>query len=158
MSRTTQPSTGGAAGVAGGGAAQAASGAQRILTPEQMSWGKGPESMPAGAQASMLYGDPTKAELFAMRMKLPKGYRIPPHSHANTEIVTILSGTYEVGKGKTGDASQATRLTAGGFFVSEPGTPHYSFARDAVVLQVNGMGPWVTSYVNPSDDPRQSRH
>jgi len=158
MSRTTQPTSAGATGVAGRPAAQAAPGAHQILTPDQISWGKGPESMPPGAQASMLYGDPAKAELFAMRMKVPKGYRIPPHSHPNTEIVTILSGTYNVGAGETADAGRATRLPAGGFFVFDAGAPHYSFAEDEVVLQVNGMGPWVTNYVNPSDDPRQALH
>jgi quercetin dioxygenase-like cupin family protein len=114
--------------------------------------------MPPGAQACVLYGDPTKPGLFAMRMKLPKGYRIAPHAHANTEIVTILSGFYVVGAGEMADASGATRLPADGFFVFEAGSPHYSFAEEAVVLQVNGMGPWVTNYVNPADDPRQARH
>ena len=158
MSRTTQPSSAGATGVAGGAAARTGSAAHRILTPHQIGWGQGPASMPPGAQASMLYGDPTRAELFAMRVKLPKGYRIPPHTHPNTEIVTVLSGTYDVGAGETADARRATRLPAGGFFVFDAGAPHYSFVEDEVVLQVNGMGPWVTNYVNPSDDPRQARH
>ena len=127
MSRTTQPSSEGTAGVVGGAAAQTVSGAQRILTPDQISWGKGPESMPPGAQASVLYGDPTKTELFAMRVKLPRGYRIPAHTHPNTEIVTVLSGAYGVGAGETADASRATRLPAGGVFVFEAGAPHYTF-------------------------------
>jgi quercetin dioxygenase-like cupin family protein len=158
MSRTTQPTPAGAPRAAGGEAARTAPGAHRILTPDQISWGKGPESMPPGAQASMLHGDPAKAEVFAMLVKLPKGYKIPPHSHQNTEIVTVLSGAYRVGAGETADASRATRLPAGGFFVFEPGAPHYSFVEDEAILQVSGMGPWVTTYVNPSDDPRKALH
>jgi len=153
MSTTVQPTAG-----AAGAAPAEAPGRHRILAPEQFGWGPGPVSMPPGAEACVLYGDPAKAEVFSMRMKLPKGYAIPPHSHANAEIVTVLSGAYRVGAGERADRDQTTRLTAGGFFAFEAGAPHFTFVEEDAVLQVNGMGPWVTSYVDPSDDPRQGRH
>lgn len=154
MSTTVQPTPTGA-GIATAGTAPAA---PRILAPEAMSWGPGPASMPPGAQSCVLFGDPTRAEVFAMRMKVPKGYAIPPHKHQNDEIVTVLSGAYRVGAGERADPDQTTRLTAGGFFAFEAGAPHYSFVEEDTVLQVNGMGPWSTTYVNPADDPREGRH
>jgi hypothetical protein len=36
--------------------------------------------------------------LFALRLKLPKGYHIPPHTHPKPEVVTILSPPIEVRK------------------------------------------------------------
>ena len=65
-------------------------------------WGPGPASIPKGAQAAAIYGDASKEGLFALRLKLPKGYHIPPHAHPKPEVVTILSGTLRLGEGKCG--------------------------------------------------------
>jgi len=56
-----------------------------IIAPEEMKWGAGPAALPPGAEAVVLYGDPSKEGLFAMRIKVPRGYRIPPHSHSKPE-------------------------------------------------------------------------
>ncbi len=53
----------------------------KMLTAPEIKWGPGPASLPKGAEAVVLYGDPTKEGLFALRLKFPKGYRIPPHTH-----------------------------------------------------------------------------
>jgi hypothetical protein len=50
----------------------------KLMTPAEIRWGTGPAILPAGAQAAVLYGDPTKDGLFSMRFNLPKGYRVPP--------------------------------------------------------------------------------
>ena len=154
MSTTVQPTSAGA----GAAPAEAPSAPQPILPTEQITWGPGPASMPPGSQSCTLYGDPARTGAFVMRVKVPKGYAIPAHSHANAELVTVLSGAYRVGAGERADAEQTTRLTAGGFFAFEPNSPHFSFVDEEAVLQVSGIGPWVTTYVNPADDPRQGLH
>jgi hypothetical protein len=55
--------------------------AHTIITADAVEWKAAPASLPAGAQAVVLYGDPAKEGLFAMRLKLPRGYHIPPHTH-----------------------------------------------------------------------------
>ena len=50
-----------------------------IVTPASLAWTDGPPSLPAGSKVAVMAGDPTKAGLFAMRLKLPADYRIPPH-------------------------------------------------------------------------------
>jgi hypothetical protein len=62
----------------------------KILTPNDVKWSPGPGSIPKGAEVAVLYGDPSKEGLFAMRLKLPKGYVIPPHSHPKPEVVTVI--------------------------------------------------------------------
>jgi hypothetical protein len=47
---------------------------------QEIKWGPAPPSIPPGAQAAVLYGDPGKEGLFSLRLKLPKGYHIPPHT------------------------------------------------------------------------------
>src|SRR6516164_3929210 len=51
-------------------------GEQKMYTPQEIKWSAGPASLPAGAEMAVLYGDPGKEELFALRLKVPKGYRV----------------------------------------------------------------------------------
>lgn len=145
-------------GFAGVAAAQnVTSGTHRIFTPTQIRWTEGPASLPPGAQAALLYGDPTKEGPFALRLKFPKGYKIPPHTHPRTEIVTVISGTFNVGMGKTAIAAKAAPLPAGSFFAFDPGLAHYASVDEETVVQLNSSGPWMVNYINPADDPRKGR-
>lgn len=142
---------------AGLSAAQSESMQSRTLfTPQEIKWGPGPASLPAGAEIAVLYGDPGKEGLFAMRAKLPKDYRVPPHSHGKPEVVTVLSGMARLGMGQTLDASQAQALPPGSFFVTPPGMAHYFMTDEETVIQINSEGPWSITYVNPADDPRKA--
>ena len=89
--------------------------AHTIITADAIEWKAAPASLPAGAKAALLYGDPAKEGLFAMRLKLPKGYHIPPHTHPKPEVVTVISGTAKLGMGETADQAKAQRLPAGSF-------------------------------------------
>jgi quercetin dioxygenase-like cupin family protein len=126
-----------------------------IVAPQEIKWGPAPAVLPPGAEAAVLFGDPGKAGLFALRLKLPAGYSVPPHMHPVDEVVTVISGTFNLGMGKTADQSQARPMPAGSFFAMPPDTPHYAFIDEATVIQINSVGPWGLTYVNPEDDPRQ---
>ena len=126
-----------------------------LLTAQEIKWASAPPSIPAGAQVAVLYGNPGKDGMFAMRLKMPKGYRIAPHTHPKPEIVTVISGTARLGTGKTADPAKAKVLPAGSFFAMSPGMAHYFLADDDTVIQLNSTGPWSLTYVNPADDPRQ---
>ena len=41
------------------------------------------------------------------------------------------------------------------FIALEPGTPHFVFVDEETVVQLNNIGPWVITYIDPKDDPRQ---
>lgn len=140
---------------AGATSVQAQTGEHVVLTPQAIKWGPAPASLPPGAQVAVLYGDPSKAGAFAMRIKAPKGFRIPPHSHPEPEIVTIVSGTFRLGMGEVADRSKTQALPAGSFFVFQPGMHHYAWTDEETVIQINSTGPWGIDYVNPADDPRK---
>src|SRR5215203_3544163 len=120
-------------------------------------WGPAPASVPKGAQAAGIYGDASKEGLFALRLKLPKGYHIPPHTHPKPELVTVLSGTLRLGEGATADQAKTKPLPAGSFFAMSPGMQHYVYADEETVLQLNSTGPWGLTYVNEKDDPRKTQ-
>jgi quercetin dioxygenase-like cupin family protein len=132
-----------------------ASDEHKLLTAEEIKWSAGPASIPPGSQVAVLYGDPSKDGLFAMRLKVPKGYNIAPHTHPKPEIVTVISGMARLGMGETPDAAKAKALPAGSFFALMPGMAHYFSADEDTVIQLNSSGPWAIQYVNPKDDPRK---
>jgi len=128
-----------------------------MVTPKELRWKPGPPSLPPGAQMVVIEGDPAAAgKQFTFRLKVPAGYRIPPHFHPADEHVTIVSGEFLMGMGETFDESKARPLSAGSFAVMPVNVRHYAFTRQPAVVQVHGVGPWGITYVNPEDDPRNT--
>ena len=125
-----------------------------IVNSEEIKWGAGPAALPHGAKSVVLYGDPSKEGLFAMRVKVPKGYRIPPHTHSKPEIVTVISGATRLGMGETADEKKTQSFKQGGFMAMPPGTAHFVYVEEDTVIQLNSIGPWEINYINPTDDPR----
>jgi quercetin dioxygenase-like cupin family protein len=119
-----------------------------------LAWGPAPAVFPAGAKMAVLQGDPSKPEWFTVRLDLPNGYRVQPHFHPTDELLTIISGTFLLGMGDTLDAAHATVMPAGGFGTVAANMHHYAIARGRTVVQVQGMGPFVLTYVRSQDDPR----
>jgi hypothetical protein len=126
-----------------------------IALPDQVTWGPAPASLPPGAKAAVLEGNPSEPGPFTMRVLLPNRYRIPPHYHAAVEHVTVLKGTFKVGMGESFNGSAMTSLPTGTFAALEPGTRHFAEAQGETIVQLHGVGPWGITYVSPADDPRQ---
>lgn len=126
-----------------------------VALPDKITWGPGPASLPAGAKAALLEGNPAEAGPFTLRVSLPDSYRIPPHSHPRVEHVTVMKGTLKVGMGDRFDSSAMTALPTGTFAAIQPGTTHFVEAQGETILQLHGVGPWELTYVNPADDPRK---
>jgi quercetin dioxygenase-like cupin family protein len=122
--------------------------------PQSVKWSPAPAVFEPGAQIAVMQGDPSKAgEEFTVRLRLPNGYKVKPHTHPTTEHVTVLAGTFLVGMGSTFDRTKMVALEPGGF-VSAPGEhPHYAAARGETVVQIHAIGPFALTYVNPSDAP-----
>ena len=59
--------------------------------------------------------------------------------------------------GETANPSKTQSLPAGSFFFLEPGTAHYASFDEETVIQINTIGPWAVTYVNPADDPRKTQ-
>jgi hypothetical protein len=116
-------SAGGLARAQGQGLEPGHEGHHRLYRPDQVQWKDGPPSLPAGAKFAVLEGDPSKSGFFAMRLRLPNGYRIPPHWHPVVERVTVVSGTFHLGMGEQPDWEAMQELPAGSYVSMQPGTP-----------------------------------
>lgn len=129
----------------------------QIITPDEMKWSAGPNSLPKGSEVAVLEGDPAKAGSFTLRLKFPANYRIPPHWHPVTEHVTVLSGSLFMGMGDNFDEAKAKEMPAGSFGYMNPKVHHFAFTHDAAEIQLHGNGPWRITYINPQDDPRGTK-
>lgn len=125
-----------------------------LFRPAEIVWKRGPSSIPPGAELAVLEGDPAKEGPFVMRLKLPDGYRIPPHTHPKPERLTVISGKFHIGMGDRFDAKLGRAMPVGTFGTWPAGMTHFVWAEGETVVQLHGDGPWTIRYVNPDDDPR----
>ena len=128
-----------------------------IVTPEDIKWVDGPPSLPPGAKMVVLEGDPAKDGSFVMRVKLPDGFRVMPHTHPKDERVTVLAGTLHMGMGEKFDGKATRAMPAGSYGLTAAGVKHFAYVKGETVLQLHGTGPWAIDYVNPADDPRKKK-
>ena len=125
-----------------------------LVTPEQVAWTDSP--VIANAKGALLAGDPSKAEMTVLRVKLPPHCKHPPHTHPFSEVATVLSGRLGYGLGETFDTSKGWVLEAGTFAVVPAKRSHYIWTDDEeAIVQIQFVGPFGIEYVNPADDPRQ---
>lgn len=142
--------------------AQAAGGPMQIMvaTPQQLSITQSASktvgvSQVSGQSAEMLYGDPTKAGLYTVLLRLEPHKRIMPLSHPDSRFVTVLSGTFYVGFGNTYDETKLNVLPAGGIYTEPANANHFGETRDEPALvAITGYGPSGTNYANPADAPK----
>jgi quercetin dioxygenase-like cupin family protein len=124
---------------------------------DEIKWGPAPPVLPAGAKIAVLSGDPAGTGLVTIRLKMPAGYKIPPHWHPTDEHVTVISGSLALGMGDVLDETHSKTLKAGGYGVAPANMHHFAWTKTGAVVQVHMMGPFKITYVNPADDPSQKK-
>ncbi len=133
---------------------KASSMADHIITPDMVKFGPAPPSLPAGTEAAGLSGDMSKkGSEYTVRLRVPDGWKIPPHFHPAEEHVTVLQGAFWMGMGDKFDEGALKEMPVGGFHAIPKGVHHYGMAKGQTIIQLHGVGPWGITYVNPSDDP-----
>ena len=128
-----------------------------LYSPTAIEWRAAPAALPPGARMAVLEGDPTKEGPFVVRFQFPDGYHVPPHTHPKTERVTVISGILHLATGEALDRSSAKKLPAGSFGYWPAGMKHTAWSEGETVIQLHGTGPWQINYVNPADDPRNTK-
>ncbi len=125
-----------------------------LITPADMKWQDGPTTLQKGAQVVILEGDPSKEGPFCLRIKLPDGFRVMPHTHPKDERVTVITGTLYLGMGAKFDEKAGKAMPAGSYGRTDAGMKHFGWVKGETILQLHGTGPWTIDYINPEDDPR----
>ena len=112
------------------------------FSPDTVVWNDGPPTLPPGTKMAVLEGNPRAEGIFTMRVRVPAGAALAPHSHPRDERVPILSGAVELGFGTKADRTATKRYGAGSFYVNPSGEAHYLFFPEETVMQMTGVGPW----------------
>jgi hypothetical protein len=129
------------------------------VTPElPLEWGPAPAMFPPGAEVAVLQGSPSSNAPFTIRLRVPDGYKVPPHVVTTDEHMTVVRGTLLVGLGSTFEPESMLVLPAGGFITAPANHPRYVQTRGRTVVQVHATGPLALTYVNPEHAPRVARH
>lgn len=127
-------------------------GAVRI-TSEELVWKPG--RVP-GHEIAALIGDSSKPGPYVERVKFPANSTSQAHSHPESRMYTVISGTWYVGYGDKFDAAKLKTLPAGSFYTEPANVSHFSQIKgDGVVVQIVGNGPTATRFVDPADAPKK---
>ncbi len=95
-----------------------------------------------GIQTATLKGDPTRAGLYTILLRIPPNTRIDPHSHRDDRVATVISGDWSIGYGDRFEATELKRIAPGGFYTEPPGVPHFAMTGDqGAVVMISGYGP-----------------
>ena len=150
-------------GAAGPQSAAVPAGAETRLTPIELdsaatgaaeTAGPGTSGV-AGIRTVVLKGDPSKAGLYTILLRVPAHTRIAAHRHPDDRVATVVSGTWYFGYGGAFDAASLKALPPGSFYTEPPEEDHFAETRDsAVTVQISGVGPTGTTYVRAADDPQ----
>lgn len=127
-----------------------------VERPDRIEW-QPATMLPSGAEIAVLEGNPQESGFFAMRLRFPADYRLPPHWHTAVERITVIEGTFHVGMGETFDERSAQTLPAGSYASVPANMRHFAYTQEMTVVQITTNGPWTIEYVNPTDDPRNLR-
>ena len=149
--------SGAAAGIKSGNGAQTLPVGQfGALLSENIKWQSFP-AFPPEVRLAVLVGEPAKAGPYVVRVNLPAGVKIMPHTHPEDRIYTVVSGVFYIGVGTTFDPDKLQAYAPGSVIVLPANTPHFHWAKSGdYMTQVAGNGPLGIKYVDPHDDPRSN--
>ena len=98
-----------------------------------------------GVKIARLYGNSQEpGQPFAFRLIVPDGFEMGPHTHPVAEHMTVISGKFFVGIGRTLDRDAAQEFGPGSYVVIAADVPAYMWAVGETVVQVHGIGPLET--------------
>jgi quercetin dioxygenase-like cupin family protein len=107
-----------------------------------------------GSEMAVVSGDPSKeGEPFVIRIRTTDGAKVPPHWHPTDEYVTVLKGTFLVGRGEAYDETKLETMNVGNFTMIPKEMRHFATCKGETIVQVHGMGPFKVNWVNPADVP-----
>ena len=111
----------------------------------------------ATIRTTVLFGDPTKAGLYSLRLTVPPNTRIAAHTHRDERSGVVVAGTWFFGYGRDAGEAALKALPAGSFYTEPAGVAHFATTKDEPVeIMITGYGPSDTQYVDPANDPNRN--
>jgi quercetin dioxygenase-like cupin family protein len=125
-----------------------------FINSENIVWKSFP-AFPEKVKLAILVGNPTKAEPFIVRVKVPNGEKIMPHVHPEDRIYTVISGVFYIGIGDKYDENKLQAYPPGSIIILPGNTPHFHLAKSReYITQVYAIGSLGLEYLDKQFDPR----
>ena len=129
-----------------------------LMTLDSVRWTSRPQ-LP-GLSVAVLEGDPNVAgSAYTIWVKATEGMPgavLPAHWHPTDERIVVLRGVMGVGMGEVFDRTRGREYPAGSYVMLPARMRHFAWVRGETIMQVYGVGPFVTCFINPSEDPAGS--
>jgi quercetin dioxygenase-like cupin family protein len=126
----------------------------RAILPEEIDW-KPFAAFPPSARLAVVVGQPLQDGPYTIRVKVPRGVKLMPHSHPEDRLYTVISGVFYIGLGDEFDAEKLQAYPPGSVVILPGNTSHFHWAKSGdYITQVTAIGPLGLEYVNAKDDPR----
>ena len=100
----------------------------RAILPEDIDWRPFP-AFPPTVRLAVLVGDPNKPGPYVIRVKVPSGVKLMPHTHPEDRVYTVMSGVFYIGRGEQFDAEKLTAFPPGCVIVLPGDTAHFHWAK-----------------------------
>ena len=126
----------------------------KAIISDDLEW-KSFAAFPASVRLAVLVGQPSDEGPYVIRVRVPRGVKLMPHTHPEDRVYTVISGIFYIGLGDRFDADKLQAYPPGTVIILPGNTPHFHWAKSGeYVSQVSAIGPLGLHYVNPKDDPR----
>ena len=127
----------------------------RSVLPEDIEW-RAFAAFPPSVRLAVIVGEPAKDGPYVIRVKVPAGVRLMPHTHPEDRIYTVMSGVFYIGLGDRFDGEKVKAYPPGSVLVLPGDTAHFHWAKSGeYVTQVTAIGPLGLEYLDSADDPRR---
>jgi hypothetical protein len=95
-------------------------------------------------------GDPSvDGDPYVIRLHNDAGYVVLPHTHSEIEHIVVISGSWSRALGSSYQPEALEAMEVGDHPKVPAMAPHYGRARTELTIQIHGIGPFFTDYVNP---------
>ena len=120
------------------------------MTPESITW----KAIGNGTEFAVLSGSPgTEGASFVIRLRFADRAHVAPHWHPVDEHITVIGGTFYIGMGEKFDEATAIEMPAGSYGFMPKETRHFGWAKGTTIIQIHGIGPFKTNWVDPVGKP-----
>ncbi len=106
--------------------------------------------LPSEQGVEVISGDQSvPGEPYVIRLHSDAGYVVLPHTHPEIENIVVVSGSWSLALGARYDPEALRPMEVGDYAKVPKKVPHYGRAKTELIIQIHGIGPFSTDYVNP---------
>ncbi len=94
----------------------------KAIISDDMEW-KSFAAFPASVRLAVVVGQPADEGPYVIRVRVPRDVKLPPHTHPEDRVYTVISGIFYIGLGDRFDADKLQAYPPGTVIILPGNTP-----------------------------------